>query len=95
MIYFISDGRGSIKIGMSSDVNSRLAQLQCASPTRLSVIGCMSGDSKSEAKLHRIFNDLRVNGEWFSFVGKLRLFIYGMIQLRTMDFVISTQEESQ
>jgi len=64
MVYFISDG-DYIKIGMSNSPFNRLNALNTASPHHLELINVFDGDSKLEFRLHRLFKEYRVNGEWF------------------------------
>lgn len=66
-VYFIQgvDG-GPIKIGTSTDVESRLRTLQCASPVKLRVVGVVSGGVGLESQLHRRLALHRLHGEWFA-----------------------------
>lgn len=61
--YFVSAGHGMVKIGRSTDVESRLRSLQTANPDRLELLGTIDGDH--EADLHRRFRDRHAGGEWF------------------------------
>ncbi len=68
-IYFIHEPQsGDIKIGVSSGIKRRLAQLQTGSPTLLELMGWINSDSdyQTEKTLHKKYNDFRVRGEWFS-----------------------------
>lgn len=67
MIYFISNGRGLVKIGVSKSPSSRLSQLQTGSSDILTLIREMEGGVEAENYLHRKFADHRVSGEWFIF----------------------------
>lgn len=69
-VYFIRDGLGHIKIGMSNDVQSRLAELQTANPMDLEYYRGLkfkniSDARKAEKELHKMFRDVRLRGEWF------------------------------
>lgn len=66
-VYFVQgvDG-GPIKIGTSRDVGARIADLQCASPVRLRLLGSVPGDATLERRLHRRLAHHRVHGEWFA-----------------------------
>jgi hypothetical protein len=66
VVYFVSDGVASIKIGYSADLKSRLSQLGSASARPLMLIGCVEGDRSQERQLHAALNDYRSSGEWFS-----------------------------
>src|SRR4051794_22694672 len=67
-VYLIG-GKGSsiVKIGRSTNVTKRLAQIQYKSPVRLSVLWQVEGDAELEFGLHRLFKPYRSHGEWFDF----------------------------
>jgi hypothetical protein len=66
VVYFIqAGGQGPIKIGWSSDLQARIAQLQTANATKLSVLLAMPGTFEDEARLHARFAYLRLEAEWF------------------------------
>lgn len=75
MIYFIEAvGAGLVKIGFTErDAESRMRELQTASPHRLRLLTTMSGTASDEAELHAALAHLRVSGEWFRDEGELRL----------------------
>jgi len=60
--YFLSNGRGLVKIGSSEHIHQRIGQLQTASPEPLVCLGICDD---LEAELHEKFADHRVRGEWF------------------------------
>ena len=70
-VYFIQNSRlGHIKIGVANDVEKRLSSLQNANSVRLNVIKIVLCDSRKEAflleeKLHFLFKENRLMGEWF------------------------------
>jgi hypothetical protein len=77
LVYFIQAGRESrpVKIGRAKNVARRLTALQTCCPDELTVlfsIACSEyhpiSASQLEAKLHRVFADLRIrpDGEWFA-----------------------------
>jgi hypothetical protein len=64
MIYFIQDtGSKAIKIGISYNPPKRLAALQTAHASRLTLMGVMDGGQREERALHHRF--ARLQGEWF------------------------------
>jgi hypothetical protein len=68
IIYFLQpDPGGPIKIGVStrSRLKGRIAALQQASAWPLRVTRTFPGDRKLEARLHRIFREAAMQGEWF------------------------------
>lgn len=65
-IYFIEmTGHKFIKIGITTDPRKRLAQLQTACPYVLSLLGYIQGDLGEESALHKRFEHLLTQGEWF------------------------------
>jgi hypothetical protein len=67
-IYFVQCGEdGPIKIGMASDIKSRINDIQSMCPYKLTVIGSIAGGGKTtERLLHKRFSALRLHGEWFN-----------------------------
>lgn len=68
-VYFISDGE-FVKIGISKDVQKRLADIQVGNPKPVSVLFSIPVRSKSDAlelecRLHNIYSDFAKCGEWF------------------------------
>lgn len=66
-VYFLRAGKdGPIKIGIAQDTVNRMGQLQCGCAWPIEVLGTIeNGGRKLEAKLHKQFANLRMNGEWF------------------------------
>jgi len=65
-IYFIHAPEvRRVKIGFSTDPESRLASLQVGSPVELRLIKLIRGNRNEEARLHFRFRDKRLDGEWF------------------------------
>lgn len=69
-IYFIIEQpyNNYVKIGKTNKhVTKRLSQLQTGNPNHLNVLFTISRDKnmKVETLLHFIFDEFRVNGEWF------------------------------
>uniref|UniRef100_A0AB39AKL4 DnaD-like helicase loader n=1 Tax=Mycolicibacterium phage phi1_186018 TaxID=3236641 RepID=A0AB39AKL4_9CAUD len=64
-VYFIADGTGHVKIGVSNDVPARMAQLQTGNPTKLRLLAVCPGGEPLEQALHLQFADDRAEGEWF------------------------------
>lgn len=72
MIYFIqAETTNLVKIGYTSDIRCRLADLQAASPFPLTVMSTMPGDISDEHRLHARFKRLRVHNEWFQLSNEL------------------------
>ncbi len=55
------------KIGIATDPQSRIAQLQTGNPYELEIFTCYAFDDASvvERAIHQVFKDDRVQGEWF------------------------------
>lgn len=78
-VYFLQASRsGLIKIGHSSDVESRIASLRTGSPEPLVLLAVMAGGREVEQGLHARFAGARVRGEWFRATGELVAFIEGV-----------------
>lgn len=65
-IYFIQEGNeGKIKIGFSEDPKERLKTLKIANPNNLRIIFQYEGSEADERKIHRMFKNYNISGEWF------------------------------
>ena len=63
-LYLMRHSNGLTKIGRSVQPKAREKTLQAEDP-RLEMILCVDGQGYREKTLHRIFDELRVRGEWF------------------------------
>ncbi|MGA5823717.1 GIY-YIG nuclease family protein [Kitasatospora sp. NPDC094028] len=61
---------GPVKIGHTSDLQRRLAALQCGSPVRLETLATFVGGQELETALHLLLTDHRIEGEWFDLADK-------------------------
>jgi hypothetical protein len=68
VLYFIyCEPAKAVKIGYTSDIKNRVSNIQVGNPFRLTLLGCIPIPSISwEAKVHRIFDEFWITGEWFS-----------------------------
>lgn len=57
----------TVKIGRTTNLTRRVADIQRMSPVPLSVLWTHPGGSELEAWLHRHFAAQRAHGEWFTF----------------------------
>ncbi len=66
-VYFVQQVKTlRIKIGVSADVDTRIADLQCSSPESLRLLASIGvDDPRQEKDIHRRFAHLRIRGEWF------------------------------
>lgn len=67
VVYFIAAGHPpeAVKIGCTHDVRSRLRGIQTGNHLPMLLLGTLPGDRRLERELHRRFEHLRLQGEWF------------------------------
>lgn len=79
-VYFIEAvGLNAVKIGIATDVDKRLRNLQCGCPCELRVFAAyepMNGAAMAEQLLHQWFSRFRLpwGTEWFEFADSIRDF---------------------
>lgn len=67
VVYFVQFGNsGPIKIGSTSTLKSRLAQLGSSTAQQIVLLGYLQGSVREEKSLHRRFQHLLLYGELFS-----------------------------
>ena len=65
-VYFTQgESGGAVKIGYTTNPESRLKTLQTSYPDILKILCLIPGDEKTEKEYHEKFKDIRLNGEWF------------------------------
>lgn len=77
-VYFVKSGespKAPVKIGVTVDIDTRLAQMQTGNPQPLLCMALIHCDSKEHAYdlekyLHRRLRKFRIQGEWFWLFGK-------------------------
>jgi len=75
-VYFVeATGLDLVKIGFARNVAARLADLQCASPVTLRLLGTVPGGIEVERFFHKDLAEYRVRGEWFALNDRLREYI--------------------
>lgn len=80
IVYFIHAPSASlIKIGRTSNIDSRLSSLRMASPAPLVLLGTFAGGVTEEAALHRRWSSIRRHGEWFKATSELFAEIEGVV----------------
>lgn len=64
---YVVEGGGYYKIGMTSHVDNRLAQIKPALPFEVTIAHTIKTDDMAglEARFHKYFAKQRCNGEWF------------------------------
>lgn len=67
-----------VKIGFSTDPDKRLRELQTGSPFKLRLVKTYPGNRALERRLHGLFSDVRLHGEWFRVsVSDIDPYVYG------------------
>lgn len=61
-------GSNTVKIGRTTNLKKRVADIQRMSPVPLTVLWTTTGGSELETQLHRHFAKFRSHGEWFTFI---------------------------
>src|ERR1017187_10363786 len=73
-VYFIA-ADGAIKIGYSADVSKRMAQLQTGAACKLRLLAVYHNvTNATEKRLHAVFSEHRLEGEWFRDIRSIRRF---------------------
>ena len=75
MVYFILHGTKRVKIGFSIQVDKRLANIQTGLPGKARILYVTPGDMELEKRLHQLFAEDRVSGEWFFYSPAIRVWI--------------------
>lgn len=70
-LYFLA-GAGLIKIGISTNLTSRIRSIRNSSPVPLELLATMPGGTALEGVAHSWFQHLRRHGEWFEDNGEIR-----------------------
>jgi hypothetical protein len=60
-------GSNTVKIGRTTNLAKRVAEIQRMSPVPLAALWTHPGGHELETRLHRHFADFRSHGEWFAF----------------------------
>lgn len=65
-VYFVQAGEnGPIKIGIATNFEIRLRDLNVSNPCEVKVLALIRGNKKQERALHKRFAHLHIKGEWF------------------------------
>jgi hypothetical protein len=68
VVYVIgTPGSNTVKIGRTTNLAKRVADIQRMSPVPLAALWTHPGGHELETQLHRHFADFRSHGEWFAF----------------------------
>lgn len=72
-VYVIGNKEMNIcKIGFTNNIFKRIIAIQTGCPFKLEIFCVVEGSVQTEKKLHEKYKDLRMNGEWFRYEGKLK-----------------------
>lgn len=65
-VYFVhAPDAGLVKIGLTANIETRLASLRMGSPVPLVLLKAVRGGRTDEAALHSKWGSIRCHGEWF------------------------------
>lgn len=64
-VYFLKVGH-LVKIGVTQNIELRVASLMAALPEHATFIGWIAGDVSVENHFHQLFGSKRMKGEWFN-----------------------------
>lgn len=68
LVYVLgTPGSLTVKIGTTTNLRKRLADIQRMSPVHLEALWTCPGGRELETRLHQHFKDFRSHGEWFAF----------------------------
>jgi len=68
LVYVLgTPGSATVKIGRTTNLRRRLADIRHMSPVPLAILWTHPGGRELEGNLHRYFAKLRSHGEWFTF----------------------------
>jgi hypothetical protein len=65
VVYFIGAADGFVKIGFSTNLTTRVCDIQGANPMPLRVLAYLEGDRDLEKEYHKRFAEHRHFYEWF------------------------------
>lgn len=68
-------GERRVKIGITSDLNNRMKDLQRGCPLELELFATAPGDFFTEQYIHLILREYQVRGEWYWFVPAVKAVI--------------------
>jgi hypothetical protein len=68
LVYVLgAPGGSTVKIGRTTNLAKRFADIQSMSPVPLTLMWSHPGGHELETRLHRRFAEQRIHGEWFTF----------------------------
>lgn len=81
-LYFITDGCGNYKIGVSKNVLVRMHELNAGNPNILRIVKLYNNIDarKTEKRLHLYFSEKKIHREWFRLTKKDLIEVYKKIE---------------
>jgi len=94
---YLIESNGLFKIGITSNLKTRLSQIQTGNPHKVSLICTKVWSTKEialfiEQSLHYKYRNLRLNGEWFNLVQEDLLFIISLYTGQQIDTMQSSMK---
>lgn len=74
LVYFMRAGK-YVKIGITKDIQRRLAQIQSACPLTITIVWAEQANICYEEFLHAYFHEHREHGEWFLYTDRVARFV--------------------
>lgn len=84
-VYAISNGRGAVKIGWSSDPWRRLRELNTHDAATCSLLGATPGTKEHEQEAHKLLSRWKIRGEWFDMTARPVLAFVMMLGKKILD----------
>lgn len=78
LVYFVQSG-SAVKIGVTEDIDKRLAALQTGTPAPICLLATIPGNKTTESQLHKRFAADHIHYEWFRLSPELLQYI-GSVQ---------------
>lgn len=91
-VYFIADkAMQTVKIGYSKNPWARVKDLQTGRATKLSVVATVKTTDSSESTVHKLFEEERQSGEWFTSSPRIQSLIEAIKrkEVKDVDGVVS------
>lgn len=108
-IYFLKAGENHYKVGIASNVNSRVSGIQTSNPVHIDIVATklVNDAEQVESNIHKALKEMRVNGggtEWFQLTPTQAIEVAILINKNpeidisdriTMDAIVRQQKWSQ
>lgn len=70
------------KIGLSIDPSKRLSSIQSSCPLEVEIVKIWDGELDEECRLHNIFGQYRMHGEWYSLMDNI---VESLVNLKSLE----------